>query len=68
LNFINPKQSYDPLATLETYTDVTDLAKTLIPISSDIKEPYFVKVLKIFWRVPVGNLKAKNRLVKLLNF
>lgn len=41
LNFINPKQSYDPLATLETYTDVTDLAKTLIPISSDIKEPYF---------------------------
>ncbi|APB87271.1 type IV secretory system conjugative DNA transfer family protein [Lactiplantibacillus plantarum] len=41
LNFINPKQSYDPLATLQTYTDVTDLAKTLIPISSDIKEPYF---------------------------
>lgn len=26
---------------METYTDVTDLDKTLIPISLDIKEPYF---------------------------
>ena len=41
LNFIDPQLAYDPLAVIESYTDVIDLAQTLIPISSDIKEPYF---------------------------
>lgn len=26
---------------IDSYTDVVDLAQTLIPISPDIKEPYF---------------------------
>lgn len=41
LNFIEPQLAYDPLAVIESYTDVVDLAQTLIPISPDIKEPYF---------------------------
>jgi len=41
LNFIEPQLAYDPLAVIESYTDVIDLAQTLIPISPDIKEPYF---------------------------
>lgn len=41
LNFITPELAYDPLAVIDSYTDVVDLAQTLIPISSDIKEPYF---------------------------
>jgi len=41
LNFIEPQLAYDPLAVIESYTDVVDLAQTLIPINPDIKEPYF---------------------------
>lgn len=41
LSFIEPTFAYDPLTNLETYTDVIDLAKTIIPIPSDMKEPYF---------------------------
>ncbi|WP_147061478.1 type IV secretory system conjugative DNA transfer family protein, partial [Tetragenococcus koreensis] len=41
LSFIEPTLAYDPLANLETYTDVIDLAKTVIPISPEMKEPYF---------------------------
>jgi type IV secretion system protein VirD4 len=41
LNFIDPQLAYDPLAVIDSYTDVVDLAQTLIPISPDIKEPYF---------------------------
>lgn len=41
LNFITPGLAYDPLAVIDSYTDVVDLAQTLIPISPDIKEPYF---------------------------
>jgi len=41
LNFITPGLAYDPLAVIDSYTDVVDLAQTLIPINPDIKEPYF---------------------------
>ena len=41
LDFTNPTMSYDPLASVQSYTDVIDLAKTIIPISPDMREPYF---------------------------